>query len=49
MLLPLEPDHAFFCVQDFGKVVFQLGEDGAATHLLWGPDAYRMDRVGDVE
>ena len=49
MLLPLQDEHTFFCVQDFGKVVFEFDDDGTVTHLVWGPNAYQMDRVGDVE
>ena len=49
MLLPLGSPHAFFCVQDFGKVVFEFGENDEVTNLVWGDSAYHMERVGDFE
>jgi CubicO group peptidase (beta-lactamase class C family) len=48
MLLPMGPD-TFFCVQDFGKVVFRFDAESKVDGLTWGQDDFKMPRVGDLE
>jgi hypothetical protein len=47
MLIPVTTD-TFFCIQDFGQVVFQYGDDGKVSGLIWGESEHFMPRIGEM-